>query len=277
MKKITILLALVQLLACGNNRVDYNQISSFQDNTIPELQIDVLNEIKVLVIMPHADDETIAGGLISLLEDKGAKIHLLTLCAHNQERAQELNCSASILGIDKIETAGFINNSWNDIMQDKITFWYDQKDSIKTVIKNKIDLFGPDIIITYDSEIGGYGHPEHRISAELTQAIFIENIENPEFKPNRIFQITLSKDLESFLVSKSPGYELSQKLTGSTGLPKPDVAVDIRKYWKIKNEAAKCHQSQKDILKKFYIIYDDKDEQDHINAFSKEYYKIITK
>lgn len=277
MKKLTILLALVQLLACGNNRVDYNQISSFQDNTIPELQIDVLNEIKVLVIMPHADDETIAGGLISLLEDKGAKIHLLTLCAHNQERAQELNCSASILGIDKIETAGFINNSWNDIMQDKITFWYDQKDSIKTVIKNKIDLFGPDIIITYDSEIGGYGHPEHRISAELTQAIFIENIENPEFKPNRIFQITLSKDLESFLVSKSPGYELSKKLTGSTGLPKPDVAVDIRKYWKIKNEAAKCHQSQKDILKKFYIIYDDKDEQDHINAFSKEYYKIITK
>ncbi len=175
----------------------------------------------------------------------------------------------------KIETAGFINNTWNDIMQDNITFWYDQKDSIKAVIKNKIDLFGPDILISYDSEIGGYGHPEHRISAELTQAIFIENKENPEFKPNIIFQITLTKDLEAFLVSKSQGYNLSKKLTGSTGLPKPDVAVDIRKYWKIKNEAAKCHKSQKDILKKFYIIYDDKEEQDHINAFSKEYYKTI--
>ena len=277
MKKLTIIIFLVQILACGKNHVDYKQISSFQDNTIPELQIDVSNETKVLVIMPHADDETIAGGLIALLKDKGAKIHLLTLCAHNQERAQELNCSASILGIEEIETAGFINNSWDDIMQDRITFWYDQKDSIKTVIKNKIDLFGPDIMITYDSEIGGYGHPEHRISAELTQAIFIENKENPEFKPYIIFQISLSKDLESFLVSKSPGYKLSKKLTGSAGLPNPDVAIDIRDYWKIKNEAARCHESQKDILKKFYIIYDDKVEQEHINAFSKEYYKTIKK
>lgn len=277
MKKIIALLLLAQLSGCGDKTVDYQLISSFQDNTIPELQIEAGDSTRVLVIMPHADDETIAGGLIALLNDRGAVIHLLTLCAPGEERTGELNCSASKLGIANVETAGFINNTWDDIMQDKITFWYDQKDSIKSVISNKIDLFGPDILITYDSEIGGYGHPEHRISAEMTEALFLENIDNPAFRPARIFQITLSEGLEGFLVAKTPGYDHARRLTGSEGLPRPDIAVDIRKYWKVKNEAARCHHSQIDILKRFYIVYNDKDEESHINAFSKEYYRLISR
>ena len=277
MKKIIIISALTLVLACNSNRPDYSMIATFQDNTIPDIEVDADSLTRVLLILPHADDETIAGGLIALLKDRGAYISLLTLCAHNEERIQELRCSTAKLGIDDFETGGFINNTWDDIMRDEITFWYDQKDSIRSVIRNKIDSFAPDILITYDSEIGGYGHPEHRISAELTEEIFIENMHKPEFRPETIFQITLSKDLEAFLVAETPGYELSRKLTGSTGLPDPDVAVDIRKYWKIKNEAAKCHRSQQDILEKFYIIYNDRDEGDHVNAFSKEYYKLITK
>jgi N-acetylglucosamine malate deacetylase 2 len=275
MKKSLFLLILLQSLGCNTKKVDYQLISSFQDHTIPEAEITVNDSTRVLVIMPHADDETIAGGLIALLSDRGARIHLLTLCEHNEERMNELLCSATKLGIESVETAGFINNTWDDIMQDKISFWYDQKDSIRTVINNKINSFGPDILITYDSEIGGYGHPEHRISAELTESVFSQNISNPEFDPHMIFQITLSEDLESFLVKKSPGYNLARKLTGSNGLPMPDAAVDIRKYWKVKNEAARCHLSQIDILKRFYITYEARDEESHINAFSKEYYRVI--
>lgn len=277
MKKIIALLLLAQLWGCGGNKVDYQLIASFQDNTVPEPEIEAGDSTKVLVIMPHADDETIAGGLIALLNDRGAVIHLLSLCEPGEERTGELNCSASKLGITNVETAGFINNTWDDIMQDKITFWYDQRDSIKSVISNKINAFRPDILITYDSEIGGYGHPEHRISAEMTEALFTENIDNPEFRPAMIFQITLSEKLEEFLVAGTPGYDHARRLTGSEGLPAPDIAVDIRKYSKIKNEAGRCHQSQIDILRRFYIVYDDKDEANHINAFSKEYYRVISR
>lgn len=277
MKKILTLLLLTQLSGCGSKTVDYQLIATYQDNTIPELEIEVNDSTRVLVIMPHADDETVAGGLIALLNDRGAVTHLLTLCAHGEERSGELHCSATKLGIEEVETAGFINNTWDDVMHDKITFWYDQKDSIKNVIINKIDSFEPDILITYDSEIGGYGHPEHRVSGEITEAIFLENIDNPAFRPARLFQITLSEDLENFLVAKTPGYDQARKVTGSDGLPAPDIAVDIRKYWKIKNEAARCHLSQINILRKFYIMYDEKDEESHINAFSKEYYRLISR
>jgi N-acetylglucosamine malate deacetylase 2 len=260
---------------CRNDKVDYELISTYQDNSIPEVDIEVNDSTKVLVIMPHADDETIAGGLIALLKEKGSAIHLLTLCEHNNTRVEELHCAASKLGIEKVEIAGFINNTWEDIMQDSIAFWYDHQDRIKNVIVNKIYSFKPQILITYDSEIGGYGHPEHRISAEVTERIFNENKGNTNFKPQKIFQITLSEKLEKFLVARSPGYEHSKKLTGSNGLPKPDVSVDIKEYWNAKNEAAKCHQSQLKILKRFYIVFDEKNKDEHINAFSKEYYRVV--
>jgi len=160
-------------------------------------------------------------------------------------------------------------------MQDSIVFWYDYKDSIKSVISDKINTFKPHFIITYDSEIGGYGHPEHRISAELSEKIFNENKNNADFPTKMIFQITLSDKLESFLVSKSPGYELSKKLTGSKGLPQPDISVNIEKYWKVKNEAASCHQSQIKIMKRFYIVYEERNKEKHTKAFNKEYYRVV--
>lgn len=261
---------------CSDKKPDFQRISTFQDYSIPEYVAGSSDSGRVLVIVPHADDETIAGGLIAMLADKGAVIHLLTLCGHDEERTRELQCSASALGIEHVETAGFINNTWDDIMEDRITFWYDNRDSIRNVITRKIDSFKPEKLLTYDSEIGGYGHPEHRLSAEITEQIFSENSGNPAFTPDMIFQITLSDSLEKFLVSRSPGYDLQKRLTGSDGLPAPDFAVDIRKYWKTKNQAARCHQSQIDLLRRFFIIYEEKDEQDHIGAFSREYYRVVT-
>jgi len=59
------------------------------------------------------------------------------------------------------------------------------------------------------------------------------------------------------------------------GLPKPDVSVNIEKYWNIKNEAARCHQSQIKILERFYIVYEENDKEKHIKAFGKEYYRVV--
>ena len=260
---------------CTKNKVDYELISTYQDHTIPELEVSINDSTRVLVIVPHADDETVAGGLIALLKDRGASIHLLMLCEHNETRVDELHCSASKLGIETVEIAGLPNNKWDDIMQDNITFWYDQQDSIKNVIAAKIHSSKPQILITYDAEIGGYGHPEHRISAELTETIFNENKNDPDFAPEKIFQITLSEKLEKFLVSKTPAYDLSLKLTGSLGLPTPDVSIDITPYWERKNASAHCHQTQTKTLKKFYMLYDEENKDQHIHAFSKEYYRVV--
>jgi LmbE family N-acetylglucosaminyl deacetylase len=162
-------------------------------------------------------------------------------------------------------------------MNNNIQFWYDNKDSIKQVIMDKIEKFKPHILITYDSEIGGYGHPEHLVSAELTEDIFLENSENPGFTPEYLLQITLSDDLENFLVAGSPNYEPMRNKQNSNGLPAPNAALDIRSFWPQKNEAAHCHTSQFKTLKKFFILYDKKATEQHQLAFSHEYYNLITR
>lgn len=276
-KQVVFLLVLMLIFNCCKSDIDYQKIKAYQDNTIPELKMNIIDTPKVLIVLPHADDETSASGLISFLIEKGANIHLLNLCKHGEIRTNELKCSAERLGIKKVETAGFINNTWENIMNNKILFWYDQKELIKAAIKDKIDAFEPDILLTYDSEIGATGHPEHLVSAQITKKLFMDNINNPKFRPSYLFQITLTKKLEKYIVSKVPSYELSKKITGSKGMPKPDVSIDIGKYWEIKNDAGHCHKSQMNILKNAFIVYDEVNKKEHQNTFNKEYYRVFKK
>jgi len=271
---------LILLVGCTTKSIDYEKVASYQDNSVNSLQDSADKNTKVLLIFPHADDEIVCAGLISYLKTKGVTIHMLTL-GHNPEteinktRIEELKCSASKLGVEELEIAGLVINKWDDIMQDNINFWYDNHDSIKTIIENKINLYKPHILITYDTEIGGYGHPEHRISAQLTKDIFIENKQDSTFTPRRIYQFTLPDKLEKFMLSKIPAYDYQMSLTGSKGLPRPDVSIDITKFWNIKNEVALCHESQFRTLNKFHMVANKNDLEAHSNAFNKEYYTII--
>ncbi len=278
--KFYILLIAILFVGCNHKQVDYEKIASYQDNSIKQLEVSADDNTRVLLIFPHADDEITSVGLTSYLKAKGATIHMLTL-GHNSQteinetRIEELRCSASKMGVEKLEIAGLVSNSWEDIMKDSITFWYDNKDSIQSIIWNKIDSYKPHILITYDTEIGGYGHPEHRISAQLTKDIFNAHQSDSTFTVEKIYQFTLPDKLEKFMLSKIPAYSYSMKLTGSNGLPNPDVALNIIDYWSIKNEVALCHKSQYKTLNKFYMVANESDLEVHSKAFNTEYYTVI--
>jgi N-acetylglucosamine malate deacetylase 2 len=281
MKALSSFILLVFLLNSGCKQVDYDLIESFQDNNVPELELNVSDTTKVLLVFCHADDEIGVAGLVAFLKEKGAEIHLLTLGHHpNQKdietRMKELNCAVNKLGIKEFEVSGLVTSTWEETLQNKV-IWYEMKDSIKNIIDRKIDNYKPDILITWDKEIGGYGHPEHRISAQLTEDLFNENKYNPNYTVNTILQFTLPDKLEKFLVSENPGYKLAKELNGNDGLPDPDYSLDITNYWEIKNNAAQCYQSVMYTLKHFFLTYDKKNRESHTRAFSKEYYTVVTR
>ncbi|WP_025664731.1 PIG-L deacetylase family protein [Aquimarina megaterium] len=278
--KFYFLLISLILVSCDDDRVDYEEIASFQDNSIKKLEVEADVNTRVLLIFPHADDEITCVGLTSYLKSQGARIHMLTLGHNsktkiNETRIEELNCSATKMGVEKLEIAGLVINKWDDIMSDNISFWYDKKDSIKSIILNKIERYKPQILITYDTEIGGYGHPEHRISAQLTEEIFHEKKTDSLFSLEKIYQFSLPDKLENFMLSEIPAYDYSKTLTNSKGLPNPDVALNITDYWKTKNDVALCHKSQFKILDKFYMIAKKGELKKHSNAFSTEYYTVV--
>jgi len=278
--KFQIVSIILLFAGCNLKQVDYEKVKSYQDQSVKELKVDADDNTRVLLIFPHADDEITCAGLTSHLKAKGATIHMLTLGHNpateiNETRVAELHCSASKLGVEKVDIAGLVINSWSDIMKDSITFWYDHKDSIKSIIWNKIKVYKPHILITYDTEIGGYGHPEHRISAQLTQDIFNEYKSDSTFTPEKIYQSTLPDKLEKFMLSGIPAYSYSMNLTGSTGLPDPDEALNIINYWGIKNDVALCHKSQFKTLNKFYMVSSEANFEAHSKAFNTEYYTVI--
>lgn len=278
--KFYMLLISVILVSCNNNQIDYDKIASYQDNSLKKLELSVDKNIRVLLVFPHADDEISCAGLTSYLKSKGATIHLLTL-GHgketkiNETRIEELKCATEKLGVDNLKIGRLVTNQWEDIKKDNIIFWYNHKDSIKSIISHKIDTYKPQILITFDTEIGGYGHPEHRISAQLTEDIFKEKKTDSLFALKKIYQFTLPDKLEYFMLGDIPAYKHSKKLTGSKGLPNPDVALNITDYWEIKNEVALCHKSQLKTLNKFYMVADENNLELHSKAFNTEYYTVI--
>lgn len=263
-------------------KINYKKVRKCQDLSVPELNVQIPKGQKVLLVFPHADDEIVVAGLASHFVAAGAEVHLLTLGsgsrpAQAQARMDEVTCSSKKLGMAQLDLAGLPGNKWENVMKDEIEFWYDHKDSIRRVIRRKVEAFQPDVLITYDTELGGYGHPEHRISAQLTEEIFFSYSGDEGYAPQMIFQSTLPDDLESFYLKGSPPYLLAQKLTGHPGLPQPNVALEVGPYWEKKNTAAACHRTQYRTLKKFYLLIDPEHLNEHAAAFHREYYEWVTR
>lgn len=162
-------------------------------------------------------------------------------------------------------------------MKNNITFWYDQQDSIENIIYSSIQKYKPSILFTYDTALGGYGHPEHRISAIAVNKVFQKYKKDSLFSVVSIFQFTLSKKLEQLVLGSKESYKNASKVTGNKKLPNPTIAFDISKEWNVKRNAAFLYTSQAEILKKFYLLPEPSDTTDHYESFDREYYYEIHK
>lgn len=95
---IIIILALVFGISCTQDKIDYEEIKTYQDNSVKKLLVKADSTTKVLLIFPHADDEIICVGLTAYLKEQGAIVHLLTLTNEStaeghKTRLSELQCA----------------------------------------------------------------------------------------------------------------------------------------------------------------------------------------
>lgn len=274
--RIVIIVCLVYLSACSSNRVDFKSIALKQDEQLPLWEIPSNTNQHALFVFPHPDDEITCAGTIAALKANGWQVSLLTLTKGLDEqnkrlRENEWYCAAAIMQYDTAILFDFYNNKWSDILANKIIFWNEHRNEIKNTIYKAIQQIQPDIIFTYDTEIGGYGHPEHKITAELVAEIFNEDSIGM-LKVSSLMQMTLPDALETFLVSAVETYPLALERYQTSGLPNPTIAVAITNYWPTKRKAASCYVSQTAILNKFYLLPSNADTTRHYNTFNREYY-----
>jgi LmbE family N-acetylglucosaminyl deacetylase len=131
----------------------------------------------VLIIFPHADDETIShGGLIAALIQHKVSLHWVILtrgergndtASYDEQlkatRTAEAQNVAGIYGITHLTQLDYPDNAVSEHAQ-----------QLKKELREIITETKPDLIITYDLA-GLYGHPDHIITSELvTQLVTSE-------------------------------------------------------------------------------------------------------
>ncbi len=275
MKIILAILSLTVLYSCSDNRIDYEKFKESQDYNVP-LFVDTFENKTALFIFPHPDDEIVCAGTISQLKKNNWIVNLLTLTQgqpnEKTTRKNEWSEAVKALAIDNYEILDLPNNSWDNIIKNNITFWYDNTDSLEKIIHQSIQKYSPAVLFTYDTALGGYGHPEHRISALAATNVFQKHKQDTSFTVQRIFQISLPEKQEQLMLKSSESYQNAKKITGNSSLPEPTVAFNIFEFWHIKRNAAAVYQSQRGSLKKFFLLPEIRDTTVHYKTFDREYY-----
>lgn len=234
------------------------------------------SKLKVLAFFPHPDDEvTVSGTLIKLIEE-GHEIHLLCLTrgeAGNsgegyskeelaQIRTLEMTQAADRLGATKLHLLEYADSGLSEL----------GLDSLKSIALDRINAIQPDILFSYDSKVGLYGHPDHLLSGLAVEQVFKENKGNSFFKPQQLFQVTLSPNQIEIALKLSEGFKNNYPKEEGGGLPLPDFSIKTQAYFSRVLEVMQAHESQQAVLKDLMPYHDQVPAWIYSRIFDREYF-----
>lgn len=196
------------------------------------------SNIKVLVIFPHPDDETMAtGGLISKMTthpncmvkvvsltcgEKGNEKVNTTVRALAEIRKNEFVQAMKVLRVNDYEICEFNDGKLNT-----------QQKALTIKLEQLFKSYGPDLVITYEKN-GLYGHPDHMILSQM-----VSNLIKNKYKQVKILYVTLSKNIIKHI--RLP-YHMSQ--TGKVVQTSAEFKLNICDQVFNKFRAAKVYRSQ---------------------------------
>jgi LmbE family N-acetylglucosaminyl deacetylase len=190
---------------------------------------------RILVVMPHPDDEAIfCGGLLHILSTHGVATRIITMTVGEkstlryglkptdslaERRRKELGRALTILGVNDFFIYQYPDGGLEEIGE-----------KIKTTIRTNIQNFRPTHVLTLEPD-GIYGHPDHIALSGFTKAVVR--------RPTRLLYVTVS-----------PSYHLpkSARRMAKKDVIKPILPdVELHLTWsdtRTKLKALRAHNSQ---------------------------------
>jgi LmbE family N-acetylglucosaminyl deacetylase len=164
------------------------------DSTVPMGEVKAFK--KVLLVFPHADDETVnCGGTISRLSAAGATSILLLLTGGERGnpagvvdanlkaiRVGEAERAAEMLGVSRL-----IQEDFGDGMVSQ------RREQITAYLAQAIRHIRPDLVVTYDPA-GLDGHPDHVACAEI-----VAELKRKQFSNTTLWCVALPHRVVSML------------------------------------------------------------------------------
>ena len=209
----------------------------------------------------HPDDEVIlTGGSMAKASTGGSRVVLAvaTNGEHGEcpedladaetlvdRRRRETECSAAVLGIDRVLWLGYHDSGMTgwDQNADPESFWQADVDDAGARLAALLEREEADVLVTYDWH-GGYGHPDH------VQAHRVGHRAAALAGTSRVLEATFSRDAMRAFAVAGGGDEWDPDGLADDGNPfgTPEIeihhAVDVTAFVGHKRRALACHASQ---------------------------------
>lgn len=255
--------------------------NQLHDYDVPKQEQLVENEQKqrVLAIFPHPDDEVTVAGTLMKLKDEGHEIQMVCLTRGEKGkssgiedevelanlRTEEMQEAADLIGADQLHLKNYPDSGLEKI----------GLDSLKDIVGRLIDEIKPDVLISYDSKVGLYGHPDHRLTGLAVEEVFLERRGLSGFVPKEMYQVTLCRKQVKLALKLSSSFQKNYPEDPSMGLPKPDFSIETQDYFSRTLEVMKAHQTQQAVLKDLMPFHDKVPVWIYSRVFDREYFREV--
>ena len=283
MKKvgIGILVFLLVLLVCSPLILIGWGRSMLHDSDVAKRKelIPSIPKKRVLAIFPHPDDEVTVAGTVMGLKAAGHQVTLVCLTRgekgnaanipSEQELARlrtgEMQQSAQILGVDSLILLDYADGGMDEL----------GLDSLMKLVHALIQDQRPDVLLSYDSKVGLYGHSDHRLTGEAVEQVFLKHRGEQGFVPQQLFQVTLSKKQIEVALKLSAGFQKNYPKEPGKGLPAPDFSIGTQPYFSRTLQVMQGHQTQKKVFQDLMPYHDKVPQWIYSRVFDREYFREV--
>ena len=234
---------------------------------------------RVLAIFPHPDDEVTVAGTVMGLKAAGHQVTLVCLTRGEKGNAAkipteqelahlrtgEMQQSAQILGVDHLIQLDYADGGLDEL----------GLDSLMKVVHALIQEQAPDVLLSYDSKVGLYGHSDHRLTGEAVEQVFLKYRGEQGYLPKQLFQVTLSKKQIEVALKLSAGFQKNYPKEPGKGLPAPDFSIGTQPYFSRTLQVMQAHQTQKKVLQDLMPYHDKVPQWIYSRVFDREYFREV--
>lgn len=277
-RTLSVLIALGLMMAIGPLGLVWIARDNLHDRDIIKLTslVSDLPKRRVLAVFPHPDDEITVAGTLLKLKESGHEVFLVMLTRGEaggspegygrdelaEIRTVEMRQSAEILQVDSLHLLNYADGGLKAL----------GLDALESIVNDWIAQIKPDVLISYDSKVGLYGHDDHRLTGLAVESVFLKRVNQEKVYPTQLFQVTLSPKQIRVALQVSEGFEKNYPLDPDRGLPSPDFSVDVQSTFPGKLAAMKAHYSQRMVLQDLMPYHDRIPAMFYSRIFDREYF-----
>jgi LmbE family N-acetylglucosaminyl deacetylase len=284
------IMMITALCAC-NSREEISQfapVEIYPNDTL----LQSIADKRAMIVIAHDDDMCAMSGTMSLLNKAGWEIAVVSISKTAERNAAQVEACKYILDTVMFAelSAGQIRNDSEEERESYFAFPKDSFDLIfnKPVIEEEfvrhINSFNPVVIFTLDSDIGGYGHPEHVLISQMV----IDLSEQQRITPLYIYQSVFTDHMESTIMRRHsermkswgfPGdeWEVAKKIYMVEGMPEPTVQINITSEAQLKMDYLRSYNKrEREVLGFFIPEFEEYTAEEYFTVFDREFFRVIS-